>query len=399
MTDINPVSNSGQSYGGSSSKSNPQNTKIKESLFTQLDKNHDHVISDEELIEAGYTGKDLNGLSEALFFAERTVNKWFIMDKNQNGTCDNVEMKMWEFHNNDENQKNGDLTSEEFAKKNKITFLKADVGMDFENWCKDWVENENPMNGIKAIVKERYGKDLNDEETQLLYDAMKNQANRWLFKDKALYNRLNLSAYTRLATTDQAVSCCGGDISKPPIGEQPRLDANGEIAESDSCEIIFASLDEEGGINTAYQSKNRLAWGAFKTVSDVEAAKMTPEEYAKYQKDWQEVRNMKAADFRDLQKPENKEALEKFETNSNMTVSQIVDFIDIVESTTGKDFDGNDWSLDTLTYHRDIMTKLNGTYGDEAILEGKTRADVPPEKQEWLKYLEEHGLLLKQFKE
>ena len=36
--------------------------------------------------------------------------------------------------------------------------------------------------------------------------------------------------------------------------------------------------------------------------------------------------------------------------------------------------------------------------GDETLLEGKTRADVPPEKQKWLNYLEQHGLLLEQFK-
>lgn len=399
MADINPVSKSGQTHGSSISKNNRTNSKNKESLFTQLDKNHDYKVSNEELEAAGYTGKDLNAMRQALFFAERSVNKWFIYDKNQNGAPDNVEMKMWEFHNNEDNQKYGDMTPEEFAKKNNLTFLENDTSRDFENWCKDWVEDKNPMSGIKAIVKERYGKDLNDEETQLLYDAMKNQANRWLFKDKALYNRLNNSAYTRLATADQAVSCCGGDISKPPIGEQPKLDANGELTENDSCEIIFASLEDEDGINTAYQTKNRLAWAAFNTVSDVDAAKMTPEEYAQYQKDWEDVRNMKASDFRDLLKPENKAALEKFEAKSNMTVKQITDYIDIVESTTGKDFDGNDWSLDAQMFHKDIMAKLNGTYGDETILEGKTRTDVPPEKHEWLNYLEKHGLLLEQFKE
>ena len=108
---------------------------------------------------------------------------------------------------------------------------------------------------------------------------------------------------------------------------------------------------------------------------------------------------MKASDFRDLLKPENKDKLDKFEENSNMTVRQIVDWIDIVESATGKDFDSNDWEIDPDMFHNDIMQKVNGTYGDEKILEGKTRSDISPEKQEWLKYLEEHGLLLEQFKE
>ena len=108
---------------------------------------------------------------------------------------------------------------------------------------------------------------------------------------------------------------------------------------------------------------------------------------------------MKASDYRNLLKPENKEKLEKFEQNSNMTVQQIVDYIDIVESSTGQDFDSNDWTIDSQTFFEEIMPKINGTYGDDTILEGKTRLDIPPEKQNWLNYLEQHDLLLEQFKE
>ena len=77
---------------------------------------------------------------------------------------------------------------------------------------------------------------------------------------------------------------------------------------------------------------------------------------------------------------------------------KILDYIDIIERSTGKNFDGNDWSVDTQTFFSKILPELNGTAGDETLLEGKTRADVPPEKQKWLNYLEQHGLLLEQFK-
>ena len=218
---------------------------------------------------------------------------------------------------------------------------------------------------------------------------MKNQANRWLFKDESLYNRLNNTAYTRLATPEQTVSCCGGDVAKPPIGPQNP---------DEGCAIIFRSLKDYDSSNSAFDTKNRLAWAVFPTVPQDEVLKMTPEEYKSYQAEWQQVRDMKASDYRDLLKPENREKLEKFEKSSNMTVSQIVDYIDIVESSTGKDFDGNDWKIDSRMYYEEIMPKLNGIYGDETLLEGKTRADIPPEKQEWLNFLEQHNLLLEQFK-
>ena len=85
--------------------------------------------------------------------------------------------------------------------------------------------------------------------------------------------------------------------------------------------------------------------------------------------------------------------------NLKKTVQQIVDYIDIIEKATGKNFDSEDWSIDVTTFHDKIMDEINGVEGDETILDGKTRADVPPEKQAWLKYLEEHNMLLDQFKE
>lgn len=397
MTEIKPVFGLGSSQR-SIKTSSTKSTQINESLFTKLDKNKDGKISKEELLSAGYTEQKANAMLEAIYFANRDTNKWFSYDKRPNGTIDNVEDEMWRVHNTDDNHKIGDLAPEQFAKKYNLSLVADDKGSSFEAWCQDWIENEDPMIGIKAMMQDRYGVELNQDETQLLYDTMKTQANRWLLKEPALYNRLNNSAYTRLATSDELVSCCGGDISKPPIGEQPKLKPDGTLADAKSCSFVFSSLKDENSVNTSEEVKNRLAWAAFKTIPETQVAKMSKAEYAQYKADWENVRGMKASDFRDLLKPENKAQLEKFEATSNMTVKQIVDYIDIMEQSTGKSFDSEDWSVDADVFHNKVMQKLNGTDGDDALLNGKTRADVLPDKKEWLDYLESHGMLLEQFK-
>lgn len=397
MTEINPVFGLGSSHR-SSKTSSTKSAQTNESLFTKLDKNKDGKISKEELLSAGYTEQKANAMLEAIYFADRDTNKWFSYDKRPNGTIDNVEDEMWRVHNTDDNHKIGDLTPEQFTKKYNLSLVADDKGSSFEAWCQDWIENEDPMIGIKAMMQDRYGVELNQDETQLLYDTMKTQANRWLLKEPALYNRLNNSAYTRLATSDELVSCCGGDISKPPIGEQPKLKPDGTLADAKSCSFVFSSLKDENSVNTSEEVKNRLAWAAFKTIPETQVAKMSKAEYAQYKADWENVRGMKASDFRALLKPENKAQLEKFEATSNMTVKQIVDYIDIMEQSTGKSFDSEDWSVDADVFHNKVMQKLNGTDGDDALLNGKTRADVLPDKKEWLDYLESHGMLLEQFK-
>ena len=397
MTEINPVFGLGSSHR-SSKTSSTKSAQTNESLFTKLDKNKDGKISKEELLSAGYTEQKANAMLEAIYFADRDTNKWFSYDKRPNGTIDNVEDEMWRVHNTDDNHKIGDLTPEQFAKKYNLSLVADDKGSSFEAWCQDWIENEDPMIGIKAMMQDRYGVELNQDETQLLYDTMKTQANRWLLKEPALYNRLNNSAYTRLATSDELVSCCGGDISKPPIGEQPKLKPDGTLADAKSCSFVFSSLKDENSVNTSEEVKNRLAWAAFKTIPETQVAKMSKAEYAQYKADWENVRGMKASDFRALLKPENKAQLEKFEATSNMTVKQIVDYIDIMEQSTGKSFDSEDWSVDADVFHNKVMQKLNGTDGDDALLNGKTRADVLPDKKEGLDYLESHGMLLEQFK-
>lgn len=399
MTEINPIGDNNSKFSKNKIVNNKEKSSKNESLFLKLDKNKDGYISNEELAMGGYSGRELSAMSEALFFAQRDVNKWFMVDKDKDGYKSNIEDEMWGIHNNDQNHKIGGLTPAEFAKKYNMQFIPQKSMVNFEEWCKSWVETDNPMQGVKVIVKNMYGKELNDEETQLLYDVMKAQANRWLFKTDSLYNQLNNSAYTRLVTDEQTVSCCGGDISKPPIGEQPKLNPDGTLADATSCSLIFAGLTDENAYNTSEEIKNRLAWAAFKTVPQEVAAKMSPDEYKAYQESWESVRAMKASDYRELLKPENKSKLDEFEKTSNMTVEQIVRYIDIIESATGKDFDSAEWEVNSEMFHNDIMDKINGSYGDESLLQGKTRSDIPPERQAWLRYLEEHNLLFDQFKD
>ncbi len=387
MTEINSLSGSNSQTSSARQTTNSELKKTNESLFMKLDKDKNGKISYEELLAAGYSGDDLNAMSEAIFKAERNVNKWMRIDADRNGVRNNIEEAIWKNHNDNGGHLDGDLTPEQFAKKYNLKEIPDYKSDNFEDWCKHWIENEDPMIGIKAGIKKQFGKELSDEETQLLYELMKVQANRWLFKDNALYERLNLDAYTRLVTPEQADSCCGGDISKPPM------------APKNACALIFKSLIQEGDENSAYEVKNRLAWAAFKALPKDVTDAMSSEDYAKYQAEWQAVRDMKASDFREFLKPENADKKEQFEKTANMTVQQIVDYIDIIEKATGKNFDSEDWSIDVTTFHDKIMDEINGVEGDETILDGKTRADIPPEKQAWLKYLEEHNMLLDQFKE
>ena len=93
---------------------------------------------------------------------------------------------------------------------------------------------------------------------------------------------------------------------------------------------------------------------------------------------------------------ENAEVRARFEENSLMSVRQIVEYIDIVEKVTGQDFDSDVWEINGKQY-REIVAYVNGNMGEENLLDGKTRADIPPGKQALLEYLERNGLLLEQF--
>ena len=88
----------------------------------------------------------------------------------------------------------------------------------------------------------------------------------------------------------------------------------------------------------------------------------------------------------------------EFEKISSMTVQQIIDYIDIVEQQIGVgNFDNDNWSVSSEQY-RQIIYGINGTVGDEDKLQGKTRADVPENRQALLRFLEEKGWLKEQFK-
>ena len=212
-----------------------------------------------------------------------------------------------------------------------------------------------------------------------------------------LYNSLNVTAYTRLVTTEQTVSCCSGDIVPPPAAPK-----------KDICAEVFSDLEHEGASNSADEVKNRLAWAMYKTPPKEELAtsedastvwqNMSDEQYNNYHQQYQQMRDMKASDFRELLKPENAQKRADFEKNSAMTVQQIVDYIDIVEQQIGVgNFDKDDWSVDSEQYMQ-ISSAINGTAGDESRLKGKTRADVPKNRQALLKFLEEKGWLYEQFK-
>ena len=155
-------------------------------------------------------------------------------------------------------------------------------------------------------------------------------------------------------------------------------------------------------------SQMNNAWAMFKTPPKEELAtnddaltvwqNMTDEQYNNYHQQYEQMRDMKASNFRELLKPENAKKRAEFEKNFAMSVQQIVDYIDIVEQQIGiGNFDKADWTVDT-TQHAQITLGINGTVGDESLLEGKTRTDVPENRQALLKFLEEKGWLYEQFK-
>ena len=158
--------------------------------------------------------------------------------------------------------------------------------------------------------------------------------------------------------------------------------------------------------NSSEEVKNRLAWAAFKTpnpetlynpeTEKYEWSKMSEKEYADWHNKWNTLRSMTAKDFRALLN--DKEKCAEFEKDSNMSVKQIVDYIDIVETVTGKDFDDNDWSVNREQF-QEITKRVNGVYGDKNILEGKSKKDILSERQKLYKYLKKNNLLLPQFEE
>ena len=350
-------------------------------------------------------------LEDAKFFIERNVEKWLSIDSNSDGYASNVEEAMWARKNVVPDMNDGDLNEKEFAKKYNLFFMLPMKSTSFKEWIADWKQY------VIYNTAYDFGVELKDEDIKALEDYAVMQLNRKLVKEgSSLYNRMGQDAYTRIITTEAAVSCCGGDVTPPPM-----VPVEGKDSE---CMLAFSALEpslkewkeaDEKGVeidlskykNTSEEVKNRLAWAAFRTPPEElldrsENAvtvwnKMSNEDYEYFHNQWVELRSMTAADFRELQKPENKHKLKEFEKYSTMSVRQIVEYIDIVEAVTGKDFDSDDWEISHVQF-MEICERVNGTYGDETVLDGKTKADVLPERKALYKYLEKNDLLLEQFK-
>lgn len=384
------------------------------SIFEMLDQNWDGKISEDEIstvLEADsnndgvVTKNELDCMNRMKWNARRTVDKWFSLDINRDGHWSNVEEKLGDkrmFGSAPQTDLSLDasMSNEQLA---QLYEMKENINdpnnEQFEQWLDDWIEND-----FKKEAREQYGVELSEAQVITLKKEYIKQLNTWLFKtgdnvtgDAPLYNSLNCTAYTRLITTEQTVSCCGGDIVPPPASPV-----------KNACSPVFSSLEYDGASNNAEEVKNRLAWAMFKTppaelLSTEEDAmtvweNMTDEQYSEYHQQYQAMRNMTASDFRELLKPENEQKRIAFEQNSAMTVQQIVDYIDIVEQQIGVgNFDNEDWSVNAEQYHK-IILGVNGTVGDEDKLQGKTRADIPENRQNLLRFLEEKGWLYEQFK-
>lgn len=478
------------------------------SIFCMLDQNCDGKISEDEMrtvlqVDSNNDGivteNEMNCMKQLKFFAKRNVDKWFSLDINRDGHLSNVEEKLsTKRMSESDTSLEAAMSNEQLA---KLYNMKEKIddpdNKQLEDWLNDWLDY------FKQIAKERYNIELSDKQIIILKNEYKKQLNTWLFKtgdnasDNApLYNSLNVTAYTRLVTTKQTVSCCGGDIIPPPAIPdknncepvfnsleyseeylieiekernelEAKLDAkiiSGEITEDEAVKELEEFDNSKKLKNRADEVKNRLAWAIFKTppkeelalnawdkMNDKEKAmyadsqeilstmsneelekllksgnekkclafeqqnnishkdlkkindrtlwvKMSDEKYNNYHQQYQQMRDMKASDFRELLKPENAQKRTDFEKNSAMTVQQIVDYIDIVEQQIGVgNFDKDDWSVDSEQYMQ-ISFAINGTAGDESRLKGKTRADVPKNRQALLKFLEEKGWLYEQFK-
>ena len=422
------------------------------SIFHMLDQNRDGKITEDEMnavLEADsnndgvVTENEMNCMKQMKFFARRDVDKWFSLDVNRDGHWSNVEEKlgdkrMWGDDADSDTSLEASMSNEQFS---KLYDMKESIddpnNEQLQRWLDVWLDD------LKQTAKEQYGIELSDTQIIILKNEQKKQLNTWLFKtgDNAtgnapLYNSLNCTAYTRLITTKQTVSCCGGNIIPPPAApnknicapvfgslepsEENRKEMNklsveldakveaGEITDAEADKRMKDFYKSLGLKNRADEVKNRLAWAMFKTppkeelVTGEDAAtvwqNMSDEQYDNYHQQYQQMRDMKANDFRELLKPENAQKRAEFEKNSAMTVQQIVDYIDIVEQQIGVgNFDKEDWSVDADQYTQ-ITLGINGTVGDESRLEGKTRADVPENRQALLKFLEEKGWLYEQFK-
>jgi len=478
------------------------------SIFNMLDRNRDGKVSQDEIETVLQADSDNDGMvtenelicmQQMKFFAKRGIDKWFSLDIDRDGHRSSVEDKlgdhrMW----GDASTYTGldaAMTNEQLAKLYNMKEIIDDSQYEtLENWMNLEIDD------LIQDAKKMFGIELNEKQITVLKNEQKKQLNTWLFKtgDNAtenapLYNSLNNTAYTRLITTEQKDSCCGGDIIPPPatndksycsevfngleytkeqfsikdkINELQSKFKIGKITEKKFYKTVkslyknFRSTENVEAIdnlhlqfkneeisrdefvekavklfelsNSSEEVKNRLAWAMYpmspelkeikeeidnefqakidaKEITQEEAKeqkkeisvweRMSDESYRKHHEHYQQLRDMKASDFRELLKPENEQKRIEFEKISSMTVQQIVDYINIVEQKIGAgNFDNDNWSVSAEQYFQ-IVLGINGTVGDEDKLQGKTRADVPENRQALLRFLEENGWLYEQFKQ
>lgn len=408
------------------------NSNADKSIFSKLDLDNDGYVSqmeylrvkkmdtnnDGKISESEVNENKQNCMHEALFFARRNIDKWFTIDVDRDGSWSNVEEEMAQYRMaeicDDPNHiMDSSLSNEELAQ--KYMMVEKPTEMSLDKWIDSWLDYIRT-----EIAQNMYGVELSQNDMAILRAECLKQLNTWLMKtgdnkthSAPLYNSLNVTSYTRLLTKEQAVSCCGGDITPPPMADS-----------KDACSFVFSSLeftpeeyeeaekrgeelDPDSLKNDARELKNRLAWAAFPLVpkeklSDSSKfgtvwANMSEEEYSKLHEQWEVIRNTTAVELRGLLNPLNEFKKRNFEANTIMTVAQMVQFIDIVESVTGKSWDDDDWEITSQQFYQ-IAELVNGTAGDDTRLNGKTRDDIPENRQKLREFLEEKGWLNEQFK-
>lgn len=329
------------------------NKGIDKSIFNILDINNDGYITEQEYNLASGMDKNKDGvvtekernqacMNQMIMFAKRGIDKWFKIDKNRDGLGSNVEWKSWDTYNNNGKTLEGVMSNDELAKKYN---LKEEIINNIQGWLDGEIEV------LKADAKNMYGVELSEKQIIELKKEQIKQLNTWLLKegdneDSSFYQQLNLDAYTRLMSTIDGEACCGGDICEFAGFSPSDLDKNGKY--------------------TANDMKARLAWA---------------------ENSYQVDDNGKAVlDSNGKQIPA-----------KMMTTKQVEMYKQIVVSTTGITWDSDDWEVNQEQWN-EICEKINGTYGDDTRLEGKTRADIPENRQALLRFLEEKGWLYEQFK-
>ena len=329
------------------------NPGINKSIFNVLDINKDGYITEQEYRWSRAMDENLDGvisdkerilpcMKQLKFDAKRDIDKWFSVDKNRDGFESTIEAQGWNIRNKNGKTLEGAMSNDEIAKKYN---LKEEIICDMQGWLDGTIEE------LKADAKNKYGVELNESQIIELKKEQIKQLNTWLFKEgdnenSSLYQQLSLDAYTRLMSTVDGESCCGGDI----------------------CEIPdFSPSDiERIGKYTAKDVKARLDWAE-------NSYKIDENGKAVYDEKGERI------------------------PAKIMTEHQVEMYKKIVESVTGKPWDSEDWEV-TPEQWSEISDKVNGTFGDETRLNGKTRDDIPENRQALLRFLEEKGWLYEQFK-